>query len=143
MDFINIEPLEKAKDLIADIIGKQIEAGNMSNRYRENPKALTDTVNYCAMIASLMIGHVLNKSYFPQLTDEHTKHITTLNIVAVVLNVVYPYVMDSKFILSKQKQIRHELEEYEADNRLLYLNDDNNTYQQVLNYLAETFINVI
>ena len=69
MDFINIEPLEKAKDLIADIIGKQIEAGNMSNRYNENPKALTDTVNYCAMIASLMIGHVLNKGYFPQLTD--------------------------------------------------------------------------
>ena len=143
MEFVNIEPLEKAKDIIADIISKQIEAGNMSNRYKENPKALTDTVNYCAMIASLMIGHVLNKGYFPQLKDEHTEHIATLNIVAVVLNVVYPYVMDSKFILTQQKQIRHELEEYEADNCLLYLSDDNNTYQQVLNYLAETFINVI
>ena len=143
MEINNIKPLEKAKELIADIIRQQVNEGNTSKRYKEKPEALTETVNYCAMIASLMISHVLNKGYFPLLTDEHIEHIETLNIVDVVLNVVYPYVLNSKFILTKQKQIKHELEEYEVENCLLYLRDDNNTYQQILNYLSETFINVI
>ena len=143
MEINNIKPLEKAKEIISDIIKQQIEEGNTSKRYKEKPEALTDAIDYCAMIASLMIGHVLNKGYFPLLTDEHIEHIETLNIVDVVLNVVYPYVLDSKFILIKQKQIKHELEEYESSNCLLYLRDDNNTYQQILNYLSETFINVI
>lgn len=143
MEINNIKPLEKAKEIIGDIIKQQIEEGNTSKRYKEKPEALTDTIDYCAMIASLMIAHVLNKGYFPLLTDEHIEHIETLNIVDVVLNVVYPYVLNSKFILIKQKQIKHELEEYEASNCMLYLRDDNNTYQQILNYLSETFINVI
>lgn len=143
MEFVDTKTLEKAKELITDIIRQQVNEGNTSKRYKDTPNALTETVNYCAMIASLMISHVLNGGYFPLLTAEHIEHIAMLNIVDVVLNVVYPYVLDSKFILIKQKQIKHELEEYETNNCLLYLRDDNNTYQQILNYLAETFINVI
>ena len=135
--------MEKAKEIINEIIKQELETGNKSKRYNERPETLTETINYCALIAERMLECVLNTGYFPLLTAKDVEHIKTLNIVDVVLNVVYPYVLNSRFILDKQKQIHHELEQYECENCLLYLNDSNNTYQQVLNYLSESFINVI
>lgn len=125
---------------VDDIINEQPEA-NRSDRYNDD-KIKTDYI-YCANIAKLLLDQVLNKSYYPLLTDEDIKYIINLNIMSVCLNLLYPYFLDASFIRKYQKMLNKTVEEYEAEHMILYLRDSNSLYNHMFNYLNETFYNLV
>ena len=126
------------KDII-NLVNTNISKAND----RFNNDNITNTIKYCVIICNLMLNEVLNKSYYPMLSDDNIEHIKQLNINAAVANVLYPYFTEDEFITKFIKSNIKEAREYEVANCLLYLEDDTSIYQNVLKYLYNTFINVI
>ena len=123
------------------LIEEQEEERNTNWRY--NKDELMKTIKYCSTVARLLLEQVLNKNYYPLAHDDDIEYIMNGNIVECVLNVLYPYFINSSFIIAKQKQIQKDIEEYELEHYLLYLRDDNSAYQQMLEYLKYTFRNIL
>ena len=126
---------------IISIIEEQQALDNTNDRF--NKEVLLGTINYCLTIARLMFEQVLNKSYYPLVSDEDIEQITALNVKEVVLNLLYPYFKDSTFIRTEQRKLQKQVEDLEVEHCLLYLRDENNLYQNILRYLNYTFFNII
>ena len=123
------------------IMEEQIKLNNNNERF--NKDEFIYLVNYCCKTARLLLDNVLNKSYYPLMTDDQIEFIKSRNIAWVVLNVFNPYFKDNTFIRSTQRQLLKEIENFECEFCLLYLRDENSTYYNMLIYLYQTFINII
>ena len=123
------------------MIEQQQALNNTNSRF--DKEQLLNTINYCLTIARLMLEQVLNKSYYPLVSDEDLELIIALNVKEVVLNVLFPYFKESTFIRSEQRRLQKEVEELEVEHCLLYLRDENNLYNNILRYLHYTFFNII
>ena len=136
--------MEKTIDNLTNIIKVNIiDNDNYSKRYSKDKEALMITIKACVKVGYLMLEEVLNSKYYPLISDNQREFIIINNLTSTVINVLYPYCLNSEFIYKTIKAYEKELNIYLAEECLLYLNDKNNLYNNVLNYLSDTFINII
>ena len=126
---------------LLELVNQQVEINNHNKRF--DRESLTQTITYCSNIASSLIDEVLNNSYYPLLHDEDREFIKRLNIEACVINILYPFFYNSDFIRAHQKQCENLVEQLQVEHCLLYLRDPNSIYQNMLNYLKHTFLNLV
>ena len=101
---------------------------------------IDDDLHYCCEVAYNMLSEVLNKKYYPNMTDEQIQHIIQQQVIRTVACIeLYKVPKVAMWI----KELDKELHTYYADNYLLYLNDDDSLYANVVSYLCELFSNIV
>lgn len=100
---------------------------------------LTVTIRVCVKTGRELLDRVLNKDYYPTLTDERRDELMDKMLVYTVLNVLYPYTTNTAGVKQAIAATRHQLEDLCVDYCLLQVLDDSSLVQQMLNYLSETF----
>ena len=125
-----------------EILDEQISAHNESDRF-DNKNALIEGIHYCVNLADRLLNECLNTHYYPLMTTEQIDFIKYRNIAQCVLEIFRPYFIDASFITKTQHKLKKEIEQFEADEYLLYLRDQNSVYNEMLEYLHYVFINSI
>ena len=97
-------------------------------------------LHYCCEVAYNMLSEVINNKYYPNMTDEQIQHIIQQQIIRTVACIEY---YRNVKVAMWVKELDKELHKYYADNYLLYLDDDDSLYANVVSYLMELFSNII
>lgn len=130
-------------NLIIPLIEEQETNNNYNKRYIDYGKQqIIKDVEYCLNIARLLLAEVLNKHYYPLLTDENINYIIDNLANSTVINVLFPYYPDSTFINKFIHNQQKKLDNYYAENYLLYLHDKSTIFNNMINYLNHLFINI-
>lgn len=104
------------------------------------PSLKESDLDYCLNLTNIMLDEVLNKHYYPNLSDENINDIKLILLIKLVSSVDY---YKNEEVRAYIKNLDRKLEAYYANHYLLYLNDQDSLFQNILRYLTELFANII
>lgn len=131
--------MESAKSILQDIV-KDMSFTDIAGR---DINKLQDTIDYCVKIAYELIIQVFNKKYYPLMNDNQFQYLLSHYIAYVCCNLLYPYCKDKTYIHKLQNKLLKIIEEYAVQECLIYITTDTSSpFQQMINYLLETFFNM-
>lgn len=116
-----------------------IQAKNRILKHHK-PSMSESDLDYCISVAHKLLDEVLNKNYYPTLTDEQLEHIMSEQIARTVS---YSDYFKNNDVPVFVKSIAKELEDYYFDNYLAQLNDESSAYNNIVRYMCELFTNVV
>lgn len=104
------------------------------------PSMSESDLDYCINVAHRLLDEVLNKHYYPMLTDEQLEHIMSEQIARTVS---YSDYFKIASVPPFVKSIERHLEEYYFDNYIIQLNDESSAYSNIIRYMCELFTNIM
>lgn len=131
--------MESAKSILQDIVN-DMPFTDIAGR---DINKLQDTLDYCVKIAYELLVQVFNHKYYPLMDDNQFQYLLSHYIAYVCCNLLYPYCKDKVYIHKLQNKLLTIIEEYAVQECLIYITTDaKSPFQQMLNYLLETFFNL-
>lgn len=131
--------MESAKSILQNIIDEM----SFTDIPGRDKYKLQNTIDYCVKIAYELIIQVFNSKYYPLMDEKQFEYLLSHYIAYVCCNLLYPYCKDNGYIHKLQNKLLKTIEEYAVEECLVYITTDNSSpFQQMINYLLETFFNL-
>lgn len=99
-------------------------------------------ISQCTKVGWLMLEQVLNRSYYPSMTEDQWKWLIEHFTTYVVINGLYFYLSDRSELTAIQKKLKQEINDYCVNECLLYVTDENSMTTNITMYLLDTFYNI-
>lgn len=138
----NNNDVKSVKNAIEELNNIVEESGILKDLDEERKEKLLATIKVCCNKGYLLLSSVLNKRYYPLMTEDNGEYLMEEYLICTVLNVIFPYTKDAASIHHMIKVHERKISDYCVDACLLNILDDDSIVQISVNYLSETFYNI-